>query len=74
MPTQFTAGERAPIPTGWERGWIGPTVEQNAVASQKISTCTRILTLYFLSTLHVSMFLLPRSQVLTLSLYQHKTW
>jgi len=50
IPSQFTAGERAPIPTGWERGWIGPTVGLNAVANRKISACTRKLTLYFLST------------------------
>jgi len=48
--SQFTAGERAPIPTGWGGGWIGTTVGLNAVANRKISACTRKLTLYFLST------------------------
>jgi hypothetical protein len=41
----LTAGERAPTPTGLEGGWIGPTVDLNAVENQNISACTRKLIL-----------------------------
>lgn len=50
IPSQFTAAEWAPIPTGWGGGWICPTVGLNAVTNRNISACTRKLTLYFLST------------------------